>query len=399
MRLPRGVDTRLFFLAVGFLSSLLMTGCSTPGGAGATTVAQVDALVQEGSRLSIQGEYAKSIETLDRAIEINPQRASQQLAYAWRSRSQREKGGYEQALADANHQLEWDQDNAARANSIILRARAYAAMHDYDRAIEDYSQAIAWDPQPPHYLLRGYAYVESEQWEQAVADLTTTLDPANTAKVDAWFRTQWQSDALWQRGLAYCKLGKMEAARADALRIKEMVPRRAPVMEDERFPDYFERTKRTGIVAEAIVAGGKAEGAGNFLAAFQSYQRAYAWAFLTTEEMDQALAGMLRLYPKLPARPAVPEEVRRFAIQADTAAGEQKYAEAAVLYGKALDAAPWWPKGRYNLAQLKAQQNDFAGAIAEMEQYLALAPGAPDTREAKDLIYQWQYKQQSVAKK
>jgi tetratricopeptide (TPR) repeat protein len=107
---------------------------------------------------------------------------------------------------------------------------------------------------------------------------------------------------------------------------------------------------------------------------------------------------MMRLYPQLSARPTVSEQVRRLAVQGDTAAGEQKYDQALTLYARAVGAAPWWPKARYNLALLKAQRDNFPGAIAEMQQYLELAPGAPDIRVAQDLIYQWQYKQQSAGK-
>ncbi len=400
MRLPWGVSTRLLFVGVGFLSSFLMTGCSTPGtGADPAQRAQVDALADEGLRWFHDDEYDRALEIFDRVIALDPQYALEEAIYGCRSIANNMKGHYEQALADVNRQLEGRLSQEFHATCLVVRGNAYLSLGDYDHAIADYTEAMRLDPRPGFYVSRGQAYVKAQRWEEGIADLTKALNPADVATIAKSHGLDWQGNALWHRGLAYYKLGQMEAARADARAAQDFLPQQALAFDEDHILDFFELEKRAQVAAEAVAVGAKAEAEGNLLAAFQAYQRTHAWGVDGSDATKQAVPGMLRLYPKLSARPTVSEQVRRLAVQGDTAAGEQKYDQALALYARAVGAAPWWPKARYNLAVLKAQRDNFPGAIAEMQQYLELAPGAPDVREAKDLIYQWQYKQQSAGKK
>src|ERR1700726_2374332 len=50
----------------------------------------------------------------------------------------------------------------------------------------------------------------------------------------------------------------------------------------------------------------------------------------------------------------------------------------AAAYAKALEIAPWWPEGHFNRALVFSNIRDFAGAVDEMQRYLALVPDAPD---------------------
>lgn len=89
-------------------------------------------------------------------------------------------------------------------------------------------------------------------------------------------------------------------------------------------------------------------------------------------------------------KPALPEEARRFQIQAEHAFDRKAYIEAANLYRKALAIAPWWPEGHYNTATLLGQTALRPDAVLEMKKYLALAPDSPDARKAQDKIYTWE---------
>jgi tetratricopeptide (TPR) repeat protein len=99
---------------------------------------------------------------------------------------------------------------------------------------------------------------------------------------------------------------------------------------------------------------------------------------------------MARLYTKIPFKPEVSEEVRRFAVQADMAASNRQYAESAALYQRALNLAPWWPLGNYNAALTEAQAGLYADAIIHMNAFLAASPDAPNARTARDKIYEWE---------
>jgi tetratricopeptide (TPR) repeat protein len=116
------------------------------------------------------------------------------------------------------------------------------------------------------------------------------------------------------------------------------------------------------------------------------------------EREEAEFEAAVKTYRSQDPKPMLSEEIRRLAIQAETAAGEEKYADAIDLYEQVLNKTPWWPKAHYNMAMLLAHQTDLAGAIKEMRRYLALAPEAPDARAAQDTIYQWEYKLSQIGK-
>ncbi len=91
-------------------------------------------------------------------------------------------------------------------------------------------------------------------------------------------------------------------------------------------------------------------------------------------------------------RPTLPEEARRYKVQAEFAVKEKQFYKAAELYGKALNIAPWWPEGHFNRAIVLSESKYPLEAIREMKRYLTLEPNAPDARAAQDKIYQWELK-------
>jgi tetratricopeptide (TPR) repeat protein len=95
-------------------------------------------------------------------------------------------------------------------------------------------------------------------------------------------------------------------------------------------------------------------------------------------------------YLPLNKKPALPEDVRKFAVQADEESNEKRYDEAIDSYEKALEIAPWWSKGYYNRAFLLAERKDFGWAVRDMKKYLELEPQASDSRAVQDQIYKWE---------
>ena len=185
-------------------------------------------------------------------------------------------------------------------------------------------------------------------------------------------------------------------AQADARAAQDFLPQQALAFEGDHILDFFEWEAGSG--GDRVRRGGaKTEAEGNLLAAFQAYQRAHAWGVDGSDATQQAVAGMMRLYPQLSARPTVSEQVRRLAVQGDTAAGEQKYDQALALYARAVDAAPWWPKARVLWPCSRPRGTTSRGPSPRCSNIWCCA-GVPDTRVAQDLIYQWQYKQQSATK-
>ena len=89
-------------------------------------------------------------------------------------------------------------------------------------------------------------------------------------------------------------------------------------------------------------------------------------------------------------KPAVPEQARAYALQANDAFNNHREDDAVELYQKAIQLAPWNPPFHYNLATLLADEQHFEEAVSEMRKYLVLVPDAPNAREARDKIYVWQ---------
>jgi tetratricopeptide (TPR) repeat protein len=97
-------------------------------------------------------------------------------------------------------------------------------------------------------------------------------------------------------------------------------------------------------------------------------------------------------YRALTVKPPVPEEQRRFVVQANAMNQQKNYAKAIEQYLKVIELDPTsYPGAYFNLALLSAQDNNPLSAVFYMKQYLMLAPDAQDARSAQDKIYEWEF--------
>lgn len=103
-----------------------------------------------------------------------------------------------------------------------------------------------------------------------------------------------------------------------------------------------------------------------------------------------AFAAEAEKYRALTTKPELPEEARRYNVQAMAAVRDKQFSEAAGFYADASKIAPWWPDWHFNRALVLAELNRFEEASREMKRYLQLVPGAPNARAAQDKIYEWE---------
>lgn len=90
-------------------------------------------------------------------------------------------------------------------------------------------------------------------------------------------------------------------------------------------------------------------------------------------------------------KPQVPEEQRRYVVQANSWAEQKNYAMALATYARALQVSPvTYPAAYYNMALMHAQEKRPYEAIVAMRKYLLLVPEAPDARAAQDKVYEWE---------
>lgn len=108
------------------------------------------------------------------------------------------------------------------------------------------------------------------------------------------------------------------------------------------------------------------------------------------DELAEFKARVPELRPR--AREPLTEDARRYRVQAEDAVRERRFEDAADLYQKALEAAPWWADGYFNRALVLGELQAYSDAIGAMRRYLLLAPDAPDARDAQDRVYSWEAK-------
>jgi tetratricopeptide (TPR) repeat protein len=131
------------------------------------------------------------------------------------------------------------------------------------------------------------------------------------------------------------------------------------------------------------------EKSGDLQGTLSLYVEAFRSA-MTGEQATAAVAGIARTVQKMPSKPALPEDARKFGVQATSLVEKQRYEEAVALYQKALEIAPWWAEGHFNRALVLATQHRFPEAIAGMKHFVVLAPESPDARAAQDKMYEWE---------
>ncbi len=111
-----------------------------------------------------------------------------------------------------------------------------------------------------------------------------------------------------------------------------------------------------------------------------------ALADSANDPFQEVVAKYLATNPK----PTLSEEAHKFKVQAEFAVQEKRYEQAVALYAKALDIAPWWAEGHFQLALSLGETRKYRNAMREMSRFLLLAPNSPEARAAQDKIYQWE---------
>lgn len=88
----------------------------------------------------------------------------------------------------------------------------------------------------------------------------------------------------------------------------------------------------------------------------------------------------------------LPESLREYKINAEVAVKSNRYLDAAVAYEAALQIAPEWAKGHFNLGLILGELQYWVDAMDEMQKYLLLVPDAANRRAVLDKIYEWKGK-------
>jgi hypothetical protein len=124
--------------------------------------------------------------------------------------------------------------------------------------------------------------------------------------------------------------------------------------------------------------------------ALADYFYFYRYRVRQLREADRQFAEAVAKYKDPATRPPLPEDVRKFKIQAEFAVDNKKLDDAINYYTQGVIGARWWADGYFNLALLLAEKKDFVEAIRVMKRFIALQEGTPDARRALDMTYRWE---------
>ncbi len=194
----------------------------------------MDAYHYRGSAYKDKGDYDQAIADYSRAIELDPKFTN---LYVDRADAYMVKGDYDRVIADASRLIELKD----LTRGYTRRGDAYRYKGDYDSAIADYSRAIElkWSAEGR----RGLAYYLKGDYTRAIADLNeavrrkssafnrigrgltllaigktdAALDDFNEAldRRDKWVQGAPPIAALWGRGHLYERRGLRSLAQAD----------------------------------------------------------------------------------------------------------------------------------------------------------------------------------------
>ncbi|MBU2063568.1 MAG: tetratricopeptide repeat protein, partial [Candidatus Omnitrophica bacterium] len=305
---------------------------------------------------------------------------------SWRASTYIDLGMYDKGLQDLDLCLKLE---PASQHTVTYNwyGNAYAGKGDLDKALESFKIALDYKKSGLNYYRYAKVSYEKGLYDEAITQYTNALNHPDTADMSRIFGSGWKAECYAGRGKSYYKKGLQNEAQKEAEKMLEFYPRYQSAFGNNPLL-YYDTEKRKAVTDDARAAASRAESSGNTLEAFNQLAKAYQWS---TDAEDQALINdMWRVYPKLSLKPTLPEQARRFYVQAQTLTENKNYDGALDAYNKLITVAPWYPETWFNAAMLRAEKKEYYKAIENMKKYIQLAPDAPDARAAQDYIYKWE---------
>jgi tetratricopeptide (TPR) repeat protein len=308
-----------------------------------------------GTARGRSGDYAGAIEDETRALELDPGNArawyERGLVYLWRREC-------EKALADETRALEVD-PSLARAWS--ARGSAWLEKGDADRAFSDANHAIELDPGfSDAWCVRGNARASRGDREGALADTTRAIE------LDPKVAVSWHARAVIEE-----RAGDWAGVVADETRAIELKPELAEALVT-RADAHLSRGDIDGAVADSSRA----------IAVSPRFALAYtvrADALTAKGDREGAIEDSTRaieLDPKLAAawliRGLARARVHDPLCEADLTRAIELDPSLAVAYAQR--------------GQFRFDRGDRAGAAADLERYLELAPADPAAPQMRELL-------------
>jgi tetratricopeptide (TPR) repeat protein len=134
-------------------------------------------------------------------------------------------------------------------------------------------------------------------------------------------------------------------------------------------------------------AGDAAAQAGNQQAALTSYMTAFNEA-PQPDIKDEVVDKIARFAGTLSALPEVPEVAVRYSVRATAKFKEKDYDSAVSEMQQAVQLAPWWADGYYNLGLMQEGAKQYGDAMASLKLFLQAAPKSSEANAVQNKIYE-----------
>lgn len=361
-----------------------------------------------------QGKYELAMEDVKAALDPESSMSYEESGYSLRALVKLNRGDRAGALADYAKVIELAASGLASGMrsgyAFAQRGHAHLFLGDYAAARKDYERAIAIDG-----VLMGLDYLRLQKpfWTGLLGEVLPALE-ANDKQ-----RAQAVMNALLTRMQL---LEKARTTGADGIETADSAAAKAILVNEMQGPllPLRRRLDREVVAANAARAAGLLGDAqqamlqGDRRLAFDRFVLAYRQA-PDRETRHQSIQGLAALLPGLPARPEVPEAVRRLLVKAQVLAEEKDYEGAIEIYWQAIGEVPWFAQLHHDRAVLIAQVAEnqaraengnlrdvvarYDAAIEEMQRYLILAPQDKNARASQDQVYQWEIKRERVGQR
>lgn len=361
-----------------------------------------------------QGKYELAMDDVKATLDPESSMSYEESGYSLRALVKLNRGDRAGALTDYAKVIELAASGLASGMrsgyAFAQRGHAYLFLGDYAAARKDYERAIATDG-----VLMGLDYLRLQKpfWTGLVGEVLPALE------ADDQLRAQEALNALLTR---MHLLEKARITGADGIETADSAAAKAILVNEMQGPLLPLRKRLDGEVVAANSARaasllGDAQQAmlqGDRRLAFDRFVLAYRQA-PDRETRHQSIQGLAALLPGLPARPDVPEAVRRLLVKAQVLAEEKDYEGAVIIYWQAISEVPWFAQLHHDRAVLIAQVAEnqsradngnlrdvvarYDAAIEEMQRYLILAPQDKNARASQDLVYQWEIKRERVGQR
>ncbi|HQM73974.1 MAG TPA: tetratricopeptide repeat protein [Candidatus Saccharicenans sp.] len=365
----------------------------------------VEAVQALADTLAATGDYSGAINSLNRAVSLNPKnpwvemrlgniffnlgnydqaishyRTASELApdelapLRYLMNVATRAGKYDEAISAASTLLTKLQTKDS-AEVLGLRSFLYREKGLLDEAAADADKAAAIDPaQDWTHIARAAIVSDRGDNDLALNELSAVNDPENMVASVLKAVVLARKGDLTGAESAFSPISRNVASSTNAL-----VIRNADILLGLLEPVRQGHLDR----ADSLVAESHwGEALSEYAAAFRISNQA------ERQELFSTVSTLFKSHPELTE---LPEEARKHSLRAEVLIKEKDLSGAVKEFDQALGLAPFCPVLYYNQAILLANLKQYNQAVERMKVFLLLAPEDQKAREAKDLIYQWEF--------